>query len=123
MGETWPDCPILLWSSEIVGVKWERTEDHSEYPELIIIMEAELWSSVEDREDVSEAGRREQWHFQNALFEDIRNMSTSKPCKSNINSSMSRRRYSCLACGEIKRWDQLTQHYKVSSVRLERSLI
>ena len=80
-------------------------------------MEAELWSSPEEREDVSEAGRREQWHFQNALFEDIRNTTTttSKPCKSNINSSMSRRRYSCLACGEIKRWDQLTQHYKVRS--------
>ena len=81
-------------------------------------MEAELWSSPEERDEVSDAGRREQWHFQNALFEDIRNTTTtsSKPSKSNMNNSMSRRRYSCLACGEIKRWDQLTQHYKVRAV-------
>ena len=29
--------------------------------------------------------------------------------------SLSRQRYPCLACGEVKRWDQLTQHYKVVS--------
>ena len=90
------------------------------------MIKTELWSSGEDKEDVKTGEESlteglgvtkqgEQWHFQNALFEDIRNttITSSKASKSNMNSSMSRRRYSCLACGEVKRWDQLTQHYKV----------
>ena len=80
------------------------------------MIKTEMWTSGEEREDVSDGmgGARlgEQWHFQNALFEDIRSTTTTKPSKSSSNNSMSRRRYSCLACGEIKRWDQLTQHYK-----------
>ena len=86
------------------------------------MIKTELWSSGEDKEDVKTGEESlteglgvtkqgEQWHFQNALFEDIRS-TNYKPSKSSSNNSMSRRRYSCLACGEIKRWDQLTQHYK-----------
>jgi len=85
-------------------------------------MKTELWSSEEMddvktvEETLSDGGARqgqtEQWHFQNALFQDLSRASSTKPSKTTSNNSMSRRRYSCLACGEIKRWDQLTQHYK-----------
>lgn len=78
-------------------------------------MKTEMWSPGEEREEVKPeeetVSEGEQWHFQNALFQDIRSP-TTKPIKTTSNNSMSRRRYSCLACGEIKRWDQLTQHYK-----------
>jgi len=81
-------------------------------------MKAELWTPGRDVEEEGEkeveetdsGGGGDQWHFQNALFDDIK--SSLKGGKSSSNSSMSRRRYACLACGEVKRWDQLTQHYK-----------
>lgn len=79
-------------------------------------MKAELWTPGRDVEEEGEKEVEEtdsggdQWHFQNALFDDIK--SSLKGGKSTSNSSMSRRRYACLACGEVKRWDQLTQHYK-----------
>jgi len=59
------------------------------------------------------ASSRDQWHFQNALFADLSRNSPAAPKTSKTsNNSMSRQRYPCLACGEVKRWDQLTQHYK-----------
>ena len=81
-------------------------------------MKAELWTpgrEVEEEgekevEETDNGGGGDQWHFQNALFDDIK--SSLKGGKSSSSSSMSRRRYACLACGEVKRWDQLTQHYK-----------
>merc|ERR1711892_676962 len=81
-------------------------------------MKAELWTPGRDVEEEADkeveetdsGGGGDQWHFQNALFDDIK--SSLKGGKSSSNSSMSRRRYACLACGEVKRWDQLTQHYK-----------
>jgi len=79
-------------------------------------MKAELWTPGREVEEEAEKEVEEtdsggdQWHFQNALFDDIK--SSLKGGKSSSSSSMSRRRYSCLACGEVKRWDQLTQHYK-----------
>eukprot|EP00092_Neocalanus_flemingeri_P004865 GFUD01005235.1.p1 GENE.GFUD01005235.1~~GFUD01005235.1.p1 ORF type:complete len:730 (-),score=196.26 GFUD01005235.1:123-2312(-) len=80
-------------------------------------MKAELWTPGREVEEEAEkeveetdSGGGDQWHFQNALFDDIK--SSLKGGKSSSSSSMSRRRYPCLACGEVKRWDQLTQHYK-----------
>jgi len=81
-------------------------------------MKAELWTpgkeveenvEKEREENENEAGGSDQWHFQNALFDDIKNSLKGNKA---LSSSLSRRRYACLACGEIKRWDQLTQHYK-----------
>jgi len=81
-------------------------------------MKAELWTPGREVEEEGEkeveetdSGGGDQWHFQNALFDDIKS-SLKGGKSSSSNSSMSRRRYACLACGEVKRWDQLTQHYK-----------
>jgi len=75
-------------------------------------MKTELWSPTLPDSSMDNSGTGEPWHFQNALFEDLRGAAKTSKSSSTSNNSMSRQRYPCLACGEVKRWDQLTQHYK-----------